>query len=219
MNLNRFKNRLFGRTRGRSKKKFDINKYHELNEKFAIKKFVDNQNYILDIGTGYGETSLYLSKKFPKKTIIACEKYIDGNFNLYKKIIRSKINNIRVFPGNVNELLDQNEKQKNFKLIWIFFPDPWPKKRHWKRRLINKNFLKKIYNFLDNNGEIYIVTDSISYSRYIFNVIFENKNLYKFINLTKTYLTLKDYHNIETKYYKKAIISGRNPILFILKKL
>ena len=116
-------------------------------------------------------------------------------------------------------MLDQNENQKNFKLIWIFFPDPWPKKRHWKRRLINENFLKKIYNFLDNNGEIYIVTDSITYSRYIFNVIFENKNLYKFINLNKTYLTLKDYHNIETKYYKKAIISGRNPILFILKKL
>ena len=62
MTTNKFKNRLFGRTRGRSKKKIDIKNYLSKLEKYKLPKFDKNINYILDIGTGYGETSIYLSK-------------------------------------------------------------------------------------------------------------------------------------------------------------
>ena len=219
MILTTFKHRLYGRTRGRSNKNINITKYYKLIDKYRFSKFNVSKSYILDIGTGYGETSLYLGKNFQKEIIISCEKFIDGNLSLIKNIEKEKIYNINVYPGNANELLDNTNKYGYFSCVWIYFPDPWPKKRHFKRRLVTSYFLEKLYKFLKTNAEIVIATDSISYSKFILNAIFKVKNLYTCINLEKLHLIPKDYYKLETKYYKKAIISGRKPILFILKKI
>ena len=104
-------------------------------------------------------------------------------------------------------------------MVWIFFPDPWPKKKHFKRRLINDDFLKKIYNFMNSKSRIYIVTDSVSYTYSIIKTIYKNKNLFEWVNQNLLYLCLKDYYYLETKYYKKAIISGENPSILILEKI
>ena len=60
-------------------------------------------------------------------------------------------------------LIDYMKSNIAIDQIWILFPDPWPKKRHHKRRLINEKFLKKIHRILKTEGKIYIGTDSISY--------------------------------------------------------
>ena len=218
----KFKNhyyRIYGRTRGRNNSN-NINKnYNDLLKTYSISKFKNNEKYILDIGSGYGETSIYLASKYRDYKIISCEKYVNGNYNLLKNAKTKEIKNINLFPGNVHEILDSNETNKFFNKIFIFFPDPWPKKKHNKRRLIDNNFFKKIYNFLKLNGMIYIVTDSDPYKRAILNTIYESKKLFKWINQSNLYLDMKYYFNIETKFYKKAIIYGRKPTLFILKKL
>ena len=219
MNTEKYKNRLYGRTRGRSNKKISIENYFNLLEKFKLSRLDKTKKYILDIGTGYGETSVFLSKKYYSLNILSCEKYIDGNLNLLRKINIEKISNINIFSGNVHEILDTNSKYHYFNLVWIFFPDPWPKKKHFKRRLITKQFLEKIYEYINNNGEIWIVTDSVSYAKSILNNIYKTKHLYEWKNQYQTYLGLKDYYELETKFYKKAIISGRNPSLFIIKKI
>ena len=219
MEKKEYRNRLFGRTRGRSKKKINIKNYLKDLNKYKIKEFELSKNYILDIGTGYGETSVFLSKKFRSQTIIACEKYIDGNLNLIKNIVLNKIENIRVHPGNVYDILDNYKIDKYFSLVSIFFPDPWPKKRHFKRRLLTEEFILKIYKFLKAKGEIHIVTDSTSYKRYILNTIYNTKNLFEWKNQNSIHLDLKDYYDLETKYYKKAINSYRKPSIFILKKI
>ncbi len=212
-------NRLYGRTRGRSKKKINIKNYLELLNFYKFSTYETNKSYILDIGTGYGETSIFLSKKYNKDIIISCEKYIDGNLNLLKIIKKEKIHNIKIHNGNALDILDRNSKNLFFNLVWIFFPDPWPKNKHHKRRLITDQFLIKIHSFLKNNGKIVIATDSASYLRFILNSIYLSKNYYEWINQNTTHLSLKDYYDLETKFYKKAIISGRNPSLFILKKI
>ena len=79
MLISNYTNRLFGRTRGRSKKKINLRNYYETVEKFKFQNFDEKFDYILDIGTGYGETSTFLAKKFTDKIIVSCEKYIDGN--------------------------------------------------------------------------------------------------------------------------------------------
>ncbi len=214
-----FKNRLFGRTRGRSKKNINIENYLEKLNDYKFDKFDDYKKYILDIGTGHGETTLYLAKKYSNFKIIACEKYIDGNLKLIKEIKTKKLNNIYIHNGNVNEILDESFIEKKFHKVWIFFPDPWPKKKHHKRRLITKDFLNKLYPLIEDDGEICIVTDSSSYFRFILRQIFEIRKLYIWKNQSKLYLNLKDYFDLETKYYKKAIISARKPSLLILKKL
>ena len=215
----KYQYRLYGRTRGRSNKKINLEDYKKKLNKFKIVKLDKKKDYILDIGTGYGETSIYLSKKYPERTVIACEKYIDGNIKLLKKIDRYNLKNIKIFDGNVNKILEELNIEQYFNAVWIFFPDPWPKKKHFKRRLLTSAFLKKLHTFLKSKGRICIATDSVSYTRSILNIIFENKNLFEWLNQTQAYLSVKDVYDIETKFYKKAINSGRNPVLFILEKI
>ena len=213
------KYKIFGRTRGRSKKFNNSENYLELFKKYKIDNLTASKTYLLDIGTGYGETTIYLAQKNKNKKIIACEKYIDGNLNLIKNIKKNKINNIYLHTGNVYEILDQFEKKITFESIWIFFPDPWPKKRHFKRRLITEKFLNYSHSFIKKNGHIYIATDSTSYIKQIISSIYKCRNLFEWSNQNALHLNISDYFNIETKFLKKAIISGRKPSLFILKKI
>ena len=213
-----YTNRLFGRTRGRSKKKINLENYYKKVNKFKFQNFNEQLEYILDIGTGYGETSIFLAKQFPDKIVISCEKYIDGNIILLKNIQKNNINNIQLHNGNVYDVLERTNK-KHFNLVWIFFPDPWPKNRHAKRRLITSDFLIKLHKILKENSEIYIATDSTIYVRFILNSIYKCKYYFNWVNQSEMNLHLKDYHDIETKYYKKAINSQRKPSLFILRKL
>ena len=211
-------NRLFGRTRGRSKKIINLKNYHDTVDKYKFKNFNEKSEYILDIGTGYGETSIFLAKQFPDNIIIACEKYIDGNITLLKNIEKNNINNILLHNGNVNNVLEIANK-KHFNLVWIFFPDPWPKNRHAKRRLISCDFLIKLHSILKENSEIHIATDSTIYLRFILNSIFNCKEYFLWLNQSEMHLRIKDYFDIETKYYKKAINFQRKPSIFILRKL
>ena len=213
-----YTNRLFGRTRGRSKKKINLKNYYETLNKYKVQNFNEETEYILDVGTGYGETSIFLARQFPDKVIISCEKYIDGNIILLKNIENNKIKNILLHNGNVYDVLESINK-KYLKLIWIFFPDPWPKNRHAKRRLVTSDFLVKIHNKMKENSEIYIATDSVIYVRFILNSIYKCKDYFLWVNQSKINLGIKDYFDIETKYYKKAINSQRKPSLFILRKL
>ena len=115
-----YKNRLFGRTRGRSKKNINLKNYYEIVDKYKFINFDEKSDYILDVGTGYGETSIFLANKFIDKVIISCEKYIDGNIVLLKKIKKNNINNIQLNNGNVYNVLEIANK-KYFRLVWIFF--------------------------------------------------------------------------------------------------
>ena len=186
-----YTNRLFGRTRGRSKRKINLKNYYEKVNKYKFKNCNEKLDYILDIGTGYGETSVFLAKQFKDKIVISCEKYIDGNLILLKNIENKKISNIQLYNGNVYDVLERTDK-KNFSLVWIFFPDPWPKNRHAKRRLITSNFLIDLHKILKDNCEIYIATDSTIYIRFILNSIYNCKGYFLWLNQSEMNLYIKD---------------------------
>ena len=120
--------RLYGRSKGRNKKNFDYDKFNLILKKFAIHKLSVSNN-ILDIGSGYGESALYLAQKNNNAQIIACEKFIDGNIKLIKNINKKKLTNLFIYNGNAVQLLDQLDQNEYFSEIWILFPDPWPKKK------------------------------------------------------------------------------------------
>ena len=83
--------KLLLRTRSRGKKNITKEKYLLKTEKYKIKRLYKNINYILDIGSGYGESTIFLSNNNKKNTIISCENYINGNLNLINKIENSYI--------------------------------------------------------------------------------------------------------------------------------
>ena len=77
----------------------------------------------------------------------------------------------------------------------------------------------KLHKILKHNGHIYIATDSTIYLRFILNSIYNCKDHFVWLNQSEMNLQIKDFFDIETKYYKKAIKSQRKPSLFILRKL
>jgi len=210
--------KIYGRKRARKKKQliitYELSNY--INKKINLKK---ENNYILDIGSGSGENSLHLNKIYPKSKIIACDTFLDGNYNLCNKILEENLNNILIFNGNVNEFLDNIKILNVFDSVWILFPDPWPKKKHFKRRLLNMNFMLKLMKFVKKNGYVHIATDNQSYLRQILGLIYNIKKNFLWINQNN--LSWEFDINIlpETKFYKKAIKYNRKPIYMILKKL
>jgi len=210
--------KIYGRKRARQKKR--------LNNTYELSSYLNNNinlkngySYILDIGSGSGENSLYLSNIYPDSKIIACDIFLDGNYNLSSKIIERNLNNILIYNGNVNEFLDSNKITNIFDSVWILFPDPWPKKKHFKRRLLNKNFMLKLVKFIKKNGSVHIATDSQSYLRQILSVIYNIKKYFLWINQNRISWEFDVNILPETKFYKKAIKYNRKPIYMVLKKL
>ena len=211
------KYKIFGRKKGR--KKFQYVDYN-LNKKYLLNLDSDfyNKKVVLDIGSGYGENALILAQKFPEKLIIACEIYEDGNINLCNQLTKKNINNVKIFNQNVLILLENTNLKFLLDEIWILFPDPWPKKKHNKRRLINDTFFKIVYSKLIFSGVIIIVTDSISYFISILNYVYKSK-VFKWINDGAKDWQYSNTNLVETKYYKKALNYNRKSMIIILSKI
>ena len=123
--MNKFKYRLFGRSKGRGKNT-QISK--EANN-IKITKIDSCKYNVIDIGCGYGESTLEIAMSETKKNVIACEKYVDGINNIVKIKTKNLLNNISIFHGNVHQLFDEFCPKNSISEIWILFPDPWPKKK------------------------------------------------------------------------------------------
>lgn len=138
---------------------------------------------ILDIGVGNGLSTFSYGKQKPENNIIAVEVHRPGVGHLLHEIETQQIKNIRIINHDVNEVLHHQIKDCSLDQVHIFFPDPWPKKKHFKRRLINKNFIELITQKLKPHGLLIIATDWQDYAEWILEVCNENKNL---INLSPT---------------------------------
>ena len=219
MNDDVFKYKVFGRKKGR--KINQLKEYDLLINKFKLNEnnLSRNEDNILDIGSGDGESTLYLSNLNPQANIIACDTYINGNLNLAKKISLNNISNIYIYPENILKLFDKISNNCFFNSVWILFPDPWPKKRHFKRRLINKVFFQRLTQILKNNAQIHIVTDSQSYLKQILLTIYESKGFLIWENQSVASWEFDIDKFTKTKYYRKALKTYRKPIYINLKKL
>tara|TARA_B110000196_G_C21090600_1_gene637374 strand:- start:681 stop:1328 length:648 start_codon:yes stop_codon:yes gene_type:complete len=212
---NNFIYRLYGRSKGRNKN----NKINESVLKKTINNIYKSQYNIVDIGSGYGESSIELARSNQKNIVIACEKYIDGINNIADKAHVESLDNVFIFHGNVHQFFDEHCIEKLISEIWILFPDPWPKKRHFKRRLIDENFFNKVTKYLKKNATIHIASDSKSYISHILNCVHEIRNDFLWVNQRKQEWEYSGLPLPKTKYYKKALENGLNPFYIKLMKL
>ena len=186
-------------------------------QKFLFKKKIVNNKKFLEIGFGYGENLIHLSKNNPNTSIIGCEVYEPGIANLVEKIEIEKLNNIYIYPKNIFSLFDNLEKN-SFQKVFILYPDPWPKKKHFKRRLISEILLEKIYEILKKNGLIFISTDSSDYLNIILYTFFLNKN-FLWVNKKITNCYKRPKELIESKYERKGIIKSNKKYFLKFKKI
>lgn len=214
-----FKYKLFGRFKGRKRNHKIFEKNHKKYE-IDLNKKIDKFKYnILDIGSGSGENAIFLSNIFPKAKIITCELFEDGNINLCNLLIDNNIKNIYLYKGNVLEFLDKININLIFDEIWMLFPDPWPKIRHHKRRLINYSFLLKIHRYLKKDAKVMIGTDSDSYTQSILLSIYNSRDIYNWENQIVSQWDYNVLNLPKTKFSEKSKKSNRKSMFFVLKKI
>ena len=191
--------------------------------KFNLKKFLFKKNRIirkkifLEIGSGCGENLIHLSKNNIKKIIIGCEIYEPGIASSVNKIESEKLKNILIYPKNIFTLINKLEKNSIDK-IYILYPDPWPKKKHFKRRLMSKILLKKLHKILKKKGTILISTDSKSYLHAIL-IEFFLISKFEWVNKNINDCYKRPVEIIESKYEKKANVKGNKKYFIKFKKI
>ena len=149
----------FGRTKGQGFKGKNLSKLND----YLFNDLDSNNNiYHLEIGFGYGEHLLHKAQLNPHIQYIGAEVYLNGIGNLLQNITAHNIKNISIWPDDVRILLEKFPELLISK-TYILFPDPWPKRRTNKRRLINKQFLSLLFSRMNKDFEIIIASDIADY--------------------------------------------------------
>ena len=198
--------RTFGRRHG---KKLSMRQQTLVDE--LLPNLIPETGDILEIGFGAGEHVRDLAIANPNKIIIGAEPFMNGVASLLSAItdqnsnrVLDEYSNIRIWPDDVRDFLRNTPSQ--FEQIWVLHPDPWPKARHEKRRLLSAEFLNTLSQHLAQNGEIIIGTDHWEYFDWICDQV---KN-------TKLKTTVPDIEIIKTRYQTKNKAGTTAPKYLIL---
>lgn len=122
---------------------------------------------ILEIGFGMGETTATIAATNPQNNYLAIEVHTPGVGNLLKEIDAQQLSNLRIIQHDAIEILRDMIPAASLAGVHIFFPDPWPKKRHHKRRLIQASLVKTLCDKLLPGGYIHVATDWQEYAEHI----------------------------------------------------
>ena len=198
--------RTFGRRHG---KKLSVRQQTLVDE--LLPNLAPKTGDILEIGFGAGEHVRVLARNNPDKIIIGAEPFMNGVASLLSAIteqnsnrVLDEYNNIRIWADDVRDFL-RNTKSK-FEQIWVLHPDPWPKARHEKRRLLSAEFLNTLSKYLLPDGEIIVGTDHWEYFDWILEQL-------KQTNLTAT---IPDMEIIQTRYQHKNKAGTTAPKYLVL---
>lgn len=116
----------------------------------------------LEIGFGGGEHLIAEALAYPDTGFIGCEPYVNGMAKILTQVEEHNISNLRLFAGDAAELLAW-APQASFARIDLIHPDPWPKRRHWKRRFVQDATIAAMSRILTQNGEFRFVSDIDDY--------------------------------------------------------
>ncbi len=152
-----------------------------------------------------------MASKNPNALIVASEVYLSGIGSLLKNIAKNSLKNIKIFDEDVRQLL-LKLPNKILDEIYIICPDPWPKARHHKRRLIQHDFLKVLARVLKKDGIVYISTDWENYAESIEELLNKEKQMFSFSQISNEGMPI-------TRFQQRAINEGRLIHTFLLKNL
>lgn len=122
---------------------------------------------ILEIGFGTGTSTSAMAKEEPATNVLALEVYKPGMAQLLARMVRENIPNIRLLRGDAVDIMDSMLPSDYLDGVRVFFPDPWPKARHHKRRLLQPGTFELIASVLKPGGILHIATDHADYAEFI----------------------------------------------------
>jgi tRNA (guanine-N7-)-methyltransferase len=133
-------------------------------EKLDFLKIFGNKNTTMEIGFGMGLATAEIAQVNPDKNYLGIEVHRPGIGRLLWEIKNRNLSNIRIIEYDAVHVTEKMIARGSLDAIHIFFPDPWPKKRHHKRRLIQRPFTQTLADKLKPEGYLYVVTDWEKYA-------------------------------------------------------
>lgn len=199
----------------------------ELLPEFSI-KFEDGNNPLdelfsqdretwLEVGFGGGEHLAAQAIKNPEVTLIGAEPFVNGVAKTLSLIDQDNIENIRIHFGDARPLIEALPDESISK-IFVLHPDPWPKRRHHKRRMINSWFTEEAARILKNNGEARIASDIPDYIQWTL-MHFQNSSEFQWRAKEMNDWKVRPDDWPQTRYEIKALKDGRRPTYLSFERL
>lgn len=126
---------------------------------------------IAEIGFGMGETTARIAAEHPETNYLCMEVHAPGVGSLLKQVAEHALTNVRIVRHDAVEVLREMVPERSLAGIHVFFPDPWPKKRHHKRRLVQPPFAQLAAGRLVPGGFIHVATDWQEYAEHVLAVL------------------------------------------------
>ena len=153
-------------------------------------------DFVLEIGSGKGEFLLQMTKKFPNLFFVGVEKNVTCAGISLKKLVEAEISNVKFLYRDGQEVV-KLLSDKSVKTIFLNFSDPWPKKRHYKRRLTSVSFLNEYRRILKDDGVLIFKTDNSDLFAYSVEMFKENK--FHIISIDDNYDGMDEFDS-QTEY-------------------
>lgn len=146
----------------------------------------------VETGFGNGDALLSMAQRYPEKNFLGIEVHAPGVGHLLQRIKTSEVDNIRVVRHDAVEVFDNMLAAESVERALVFFPDPWPKKRHHKRRILQTDFVTVIENALQPAGVIHCATDWQEYAEWILELL-QTRDRLKNLTAANQYAERPDY--------------------------
>ncbi len=174
------------------------------------------ENIILEIGFGGGEHLIQRAIEQPDSGFIGCEPFINGMGKILSAIDKNHLTNIRLHDEDATQLIGWLP-DASISMVYLLYPDPWPKKRHWKRRFVNSENLDDFARILKHDSEFRFASDIEHYVNWTLNHCRDNGSLkWQAKNSSDWKLPWPGWQS--TRYEKKAIREGRIPTYLTFKR-
>jgi tRNA (guanine-N7-)-methyltransferase len=159
---------------------------------------------ILEIGFGMGETTATLAALHPENDYLGIEVHTPGVGSLLKSIAEQNLTNVRIVQHDAVDVLCYMIPHNAFDGVHVFFPDPWPKKRHHKRRLLQPAFIALLIERMKPGAYLHVATDWQEYAEYVLTVLQNNPLL---VNAATDYAPRPAYRP-HTKFESRGLKLG-----------
>jgi tRNA (guanine-N7-)-methyltransferase len=137
----------------------------------AEKVFGRSADLVLEIGFGMGEALITMAAANPHQDFIGVEVHPPGVGNILRTVAECELTNVRVYKADAKDVLQQCIANNALSRIQIFFPDPWHKTKHHKRRLIQQEFVRQVHARLRTGGVLHLATDWQAYANQMLKVM------------------------------------------------
>ena len=211
----------YGRRRGRK-----LSKSSQLAIKngkdFLIKEedisniFHYQKNIVLEIGFGDGENLINSAKINSNFFFIGADPFLNTTAKCLSKVLQYNLNNIVIWPDDVRKII-KFFPNNSIAEIKVLFPDPWPKIKHQKRRLIQNVFIETTYRILKQNGILTIATDHDILKKWVLEK-FQRYKEFEWLAKSSEDWRIRPSDCFKTKYESKSILQKRRPSWFVFKK-